>query len=290
MQVTNNLIQKLKSKQAVIGVIGLGYVGLPLVLRFSSVGFKVIGIDVDARKVNQLNDATSYIEHIAGDEIKQALANDFTPTTDFSKTAECDAVIICVPTPLNKYREPDLKYVVGTMESIQPYLREGQVVSLESTSYPGTIEEEIVPRCSTPNLTVGQNIYVVYSPEREDPGNANFSTETITKICGGHTDACLQVGIALYEQAVTNVVPVSSTKTAGKHSSDPHAAVFPIMRKHQFDMSSVDLTAESLLKYDAVLLTTDHDKFDYELIQQNVRLLVDTRGRYLEKRANVVKA
>lgn len=210
----NNLAEKLRARDAKIGVVGLGYVGLPLVLRFAEVGYKVIGFDVDQRKVDTLKASGSYIEHITADAIAKAMASGFEATTDLSRAAEVDAIIICVPTPLNKHREPDLSFVINTVEAIAPHLREGQVISLESTTYPGTTEEELLPRVEQGGLRVGESIFLVYSPEREDPGNPNFSTRSIPKICGGVTPACLEVGIALYGQVIDRVVPVSSTRAA----------------------------------------------------------------------------
>ena len=208
------LTNKLRDKDAIIGVVGLGYVGLPLVIRYSNVGFRVLGIDVDKVKVDQLNRGSSYIEHIAAENVVSARAAGFEATTDFSRAAECDALILCVPTPLSKYREPDMSYVINTVDSLVPWIRVGQVVSLESTTYPGTTEEELLPRLETSGNKVGTDIFLVYSPEREDPGNPNFETRTIPKVVGGHTEECLEVGIALYEHAIDQVVPVSSTKTA----------------------------------------------------------------------------
>ncbi len=210
----NILVEKLRACDAKIGVVGLGYVGLPLVLRFSEVGYKVIGFDVDQRKVDALEASESYIEHITADAVAQARASGFEPTTDLSRAAEADALIICVPTPLNKHREPDRSFVINTVDAIAPYLREGQVISLESTTYPGTTEEELLPRLEQGALRVGESIFLVYSPEREDPGNPNFSTRSIPKICGGVTPACLEVGLALYGQVIDRVVPVSSTRAA----------------------------------------------------------------------------
>jgi UDP-N-acetyl-D-glucosamine dehydrogenase len=212
--VNNILVEKLRACDAKIGVVGLGYVGLPLVLRFSEVGYKVIGFDVDQRKVDALEASESYIEHITADAVAQARASGFEPTTDLSRAAEADALIICVPTPLNKHREPDRSFVINTVDAIAPYLREGQVISLESTTYPGTTEEELLPRLEQGALRVGESIFLVYSPEREDPGNPNFSTRSIPKICGGVTPACLEVGLALYGQVIDRVVPVSSTRAA----------------------------------------------------------------------------
>lgn len=208
----NKVVEKFKSRQALIGIVGLGYVGLPLMLRYNSIGFNVLGIDIDQAKVDKLNAGESYIEHIAAANITKARASGFEATVDFERSAECDALILCVPTPLNKYREPDMSFVINTTDALKPYLRAGQVVSLESTTYPGTTEEELLPRVQEGGLVVGENIYLVYSPEREDPGNPNFETRTIPKVIGGHTPKCLEVGIALYEQAIDQVVPVSSTK------------------------------------------------------------------------------
>jgi len=432
----DELVRKLNDKTAVIGIVGLGYVGLPLSLRYAEVGYKVIGFDIDQTKVDVLRSGQTYIEHIAAEGITQALARGFEPTVDLSRAREADALILCVPTPLNKYREPDLSFVLNTMDALVPHLRPGQVVSLESTTYPGTTEEELRPRLEASGFTVGEEVFLVFSPEREDPGNARFSTRTIPKVCGGTTPACLQVGLALYGQVIDTVVPVSSTQAAeltkllenihravniglvnemkiiadrmgidiheviraaatkpfgfvpyypgpglgghcipidpfyltwkareyGLHTrfielageinsampewvvekvadalnarekavrgsrilvlgiaykknvddmrespsvelmsllqakgaqvaySDPHVPVFPKMRRYAFDLASVELTPEGLASYDLVLLATDHDRFDYEMIERHARLIVDTRGRYLGHRKNVVKA
>lgn len=432
----NVAVERFKERKALVGIVGLGYVGLPLMLRYNAIGFRVLGIDIDAGKVEKLNAGQSYIEHIAAAHIAKARASSFEATTDFSRVSECDALVLCVPTPLNKYREPDMSFVIDTTNAIKPYLRAGQVVSLESTTYPGTTEEELLPRVQEGGLTVGEDIFLVYSPEREDPGNPNFETRTIPKVIGGHTPNCLQVGIALYEQAIDRVVPVSSTKAAeltkllenihravniglvnemkivadrmgidifevvdaaatkpfgftayypgpglgghcipidpfyltwkareyGLHTrfielsgevnkampeyvvgklmdglndrgralkgsrvlvlgiaykknvddmrespsveimelieakggivaySDPHVPVFPKMREHHFELSSEPLTAENLASFDAVVLATDHDRFDYALIQSHARLLIDSRGKYRAPQANVIKA
>ncbi|MBK5400141.1 UDP-N-acetyl-D-glucosamine 6-dehydrogenase [Pseudomonas sp. TH39(2020)] len=429
-------VAKFKNKEALIGIVGLGYVGLPLMLRYNAIGFRVLGIDIDKSKVARLNDGESYIEHIPGAKIQQARSSGFEATTEFSRASECDALILCVPTPLNKYREPDMSFVINTTDALKPYMRAGQIVSLESTTYPGTTEEELLPRVQESGLVVGHDIFLVYSPEREDPGNPNFETRTIPKIIGGDTAACLEVGIALYEQAIDQVVPVSSTKAAemtkllenihravniglvnemkivadrmgidifevvdaaatkpfgftayypgpglgghcipidpfyltwkareyGLHTrfielsgevnqampeyvlgklmdglnesgkavkgskvlvlgiaykknvddmrespsveimelieakggsvaySDPHVLVFPKMREHHFDLSSEPLTAENLANFDAVVLATDHDKFDYELIKQHARLIVDSRGKYRVPAKHIIKA
>ncbi|OSI25016.1 nucleotide sugar dehydrogenase [Neisseria dumasiana] len=432
----NTAIQKFADKTAKIGIVGLGYVGLPLMLRYVDIGFHVLGFDIDAEKVEKLNKGQSYIEHIPSDKIAAASQNLFEATTDFSRIGEADAVILCVPTPLNKYREPDMSFVIDTTDAVKPYLRAGQVLSLESTTYPGTTEEELLPRMEEGGLKVGENVFLVYSPEREDPGNPDFETRTIPKVIGGHTPACLEVGIALYQPAIDKVVPVSSTKAAeltkllenihravniglvnemkivadkmdidihevidaaatkpfgfvayypgpglGGHCipidpfyltwkareygvntrfielagevnssmpeyvvnktmlalndhnrsikgskvlvlgiaykknvddmrespsvevmellrdlgaevayTDPHVPVFPKMREHKFDLKSEPFTAENIARFDCVVLTTDHDKFDYDLIKQHAKLIIDTRGKFQGKFSNIVKA
>ncbi|WP_058543234.1 UDP-N-acetyl-D-glucosamine 6-dehydrogenase [Pseudomonas fluorescens] len=434
--VKQSSVARFKTKEAVIGIVGLGYVGLPLMLRYNAIGFRVLGIDIDSFKVDRLNQGMSYIEHIPGERIAAARSNGFEATTDFTRVSECDALILCVPTPLNKYREPDMSFVINTTDAIKPYLRKGQIVSLESTTYPGTTEEELLPRVQEGGLKVGEDIFLVYSPEREDPGNPNFETRTIPKIIGGDTPACLEVGIALYEQAIDRVVPVSSAKAAemtkllenihravniglvnemkivadrmgidifevvdaaatkpfgftayypgpglgghcipidpfyltwkareyGLHTrfielsgevnqampeyvlnklmdglnnagkalkgskvlvlgiaykknvddmrespsveimelieakgglvcySDPHVPLFPKMREHHFELSSEPLTESNIASFDAVILATDHDKFDYSLIKQHARLIIDSRGKYREPAPHIIKA
>jgi UDP-N-acetyl-D-glucosamine dehydrogenase len=209
------LLDRIKQKQALVGILGLGYVGLPLGLVFAEAGLTVLGFDIDPAKTTALVQKKSYIKHIPDERIREAVdSGRFSATTDFSRAAEADALIICVPTPLNLHREPDLSYVIGTLESILPYLRPGQLVSLESTTYPGTTDEELQPRIENRGLIIGRDIFLVYSPEREDPGNPKYGTKSIPKICGGITPACLEVGQALYEAAVDKVVTVSSTRVA----------------------------------------------------------------------------
>jgi UDP-N-acetyl-D-glucosamine dehydrogenase len=212
--IKNDLIRRLDARSATIGVIGLGYVGLPLSLRFAEVGYRVIGMDIDPDKVRQLAGGESYILHIPSAAVAAARARRFEPTADYSRAKECDALIICVPTPLNRFREPDLSFVIGTIESLAPHLRSGQIVSLESTTYPGTTEEELKTRVEQRGFEVGSEVFVCFSPEREDPGNPKFVTRNIPKICGGITPACLEAGLALYRQVVEKVVPVSSTRVA----------------------------------------------------------------------------
>ncbi len=429
-------VHKFESKTAVIGIVGLGYVGLPLALRFAEEGFKVIGFDIDQAKVDAINSGESYIEHIKSESVKTAARSGLVATTKFTEIEKVTAVILCVPTPLNKYREPDLSFVLDTIDSCVPYLRKGQVVSLESTTYPGTTDEELKPRIESRGLKVGKDIYLVYSPEREDPGNSKFTTRTVPKVVGGSTEECLKAGVALYQGVIDQVVPVSSTKTAemtkllenihravniglvnemkmvcdkmgidihevidaastkpfgfvpyrpgpgigghcipidpfyltwkareyGMHTrfielageintympsyvmkkiaialnerrkaingsrvlilgisykkniddmrespsvflmeklrddgavveyTDPHVLAFPKMREHKFELKSVNLTPEIIRQYDCIVLATDHDKFDYEMIFENAQMIVDTRGKFRQSSAKLIKA
>lgn len=429
------LIEKLNKKTALIGIVGLGYVGLPLLLRYVEAGYNVLGLDIDPEKPIKLHSGQTYIKHIPDASIKAA-RDGFEATVDFSRAAECDALILCVPTPLDEHRAPDLSFVIDTTESLVPYLRAGQVVSLESTTWPGTTDEELHPRVESTGLRVGWDIALVFSPEREDPGNPNFTTRTIPKVVGGVTKGCLDVGKALYGQVIDKVVPVSSTRAAeltkllenihrsvniglvnemkmvadrmgidiheviraastkpfgfvpywpgpglgghcipidpfyltwkakeygistrfielagevnsympewvvakvqealndqeksvrgsrilvlgiaykkniddmrespavelmellqdkGAHLdySDPHLPHFPKMREHYFNLVSVSITAESIASYDCVLIATNHDDFDYDLIKLHAKLIVDSRGVYLDRHPNVVKA
>ncbi len=418
-----HLIEKIKTKEAMIGIVGLGYVGLPLMLRFAQVGFRVTGVDVDVSKNVKINQGQSYIQHILSEHIVQVQERIFA-TSDFSTLREADAIILCVPTPLNKYREPDLSYVIQTVDAIVPYLRPGQLISLESTTYPGTTVEELKPRLESTGLVVGESIFLVFSPEREDPGNEAYTTASIPKVCGGDTEGCQAVGLALYQEVIEKVIPVSSTKVAemtkllenihrsvniglvnemkiladrmgidihevidaaatkpfgfvayrpgpgigghcipidpfyltwkarefGLHTrfielageinrsmpewvvnklvsalnqreralnkskilmlglaykcdiddvrespsidmmellqdqgaivaySDPHVPIFPVMRKHCFDLQSVTLCPETIASFDAVILATAHRAFDYAMIVENASLIIDTRG------------
>lgn len=418
--------RKFSNREATIGVIGMGYVGIPLALRIHDVGFKVIGFDVSETRVAMLNASESPIKHISSNRIDEMRSQNFEATTHFFRAAECDALLICVPTPLDEARNPDLSFVMATMDTIAPYLRAGQLVVLESTTWPGTTREILLPYLEKAGLNVGEDAFLVYSPEREDPGNPNFNTQTIPKVVGGHTPACLEAGIALYGTFIDRVVPVTSTAAAemvkllenihrsiniglvnelksvtqamdldifeivdaaatkpfgftayypgpgigghcipidpfyltwkarefGLHTrfielageinaampefvvdkvvralngvgkslngakvlalgiaykrdvddvrespsvvvmerlrdwgahvaySDPNVPVFPDMREHCFNLSSVDLTPESLVGFDAVILLTDHSDFDYEMIRKHAPIVIDTRGKY----------
>ncbi len=386
----NITIQKFADKTAKIGIVGLGYVGLPLMLRYVDIGYQVLGFDIDKTKVDKLNKGETYIEHIPAEKIAAASNSLFEATTDFSRIGEVEAVILCVPTPLNKYREPDMSFVIDTTDAVKPYLRAGQVLSLESTTYPGTTEEELLPRVEEGGLKVGKDVFLVYSPEREDPGNPNFETRTIPKVIGGHTPEivadkmdvdiheviaaaatkpfgfvayypgpglgghCIpidpfyltwkareygvntrfielagevnshmpdyvigKVGLALnehnrsikdskililgiaYKKNVDDMRESPSVEVmdrlhklgANISYSDPHVLEFPyIPGHHYFDLKSEPLTPENVAKYDCVVLTTDHDKFDYDMIAEHAKLIVDTRGKFPAKNPKVVKA
>jgi len=445
-----NLLNKIQNKKAVIGIIGLGYVGLPLGLEFAHKGFKVIGFDIDEKKIPILERGESYIKHIKAERIKSAVDKGmFDATSDFSRLPEVDAIIICVPTPLNEHREPDMSYIVNSGEVVSKYLRKGQFVVLESSTYPGTTDEILLPMLENSQQTqlvnqhkkfvCGVDFYLAFSPEREDPNNPNYNTATIPKVVGGVTPACLEVAQALYNQVIVNTVPVSSTRVAeatkllenifrsvnialvnelkmvfdrmeidvwevikaastkpfgftpfypgpglGGHCipidpfyltwkareydistkfielageintlqpyyvvertldylnnfgkslkgakvlilgasykkdiddmresptlklidilrskgavvdySDPYVLKLPPTRHFKFDLSSVEITKESLSKYDVILLSTDHSDFDYKFISENAKLIVDTRNAFGKKgiiKENIFKA
>lgn len=432
----NHFLSDLEQRDTVVGIIGLGYVGIPLALRIADEGLRVLGFDILEDRVGRLNAGDSPIAHISASAVKEAIAKGFSATTDFSRITECDAILICVPTPLDKSREPDLSFVISTMDQIAPYLRKGQLLALESTTWPGTTDEILLPYLVNANLTVGEDAYLVYSPEREDPGNENYSTRTIPKVVGGHTPACQEAGVALYSVFIDHVVPVSSTRAAemvkllenihrsvniglvnelkivadvmgldifeiidaaktkpfgftayypgpgigghcipidpfyltwkareyGLHTRfielageinagmpqyvvdktvqalnsvskslngakilalgiaykrdvddmrespsvfvmellrkwgadvqycDPNVPVFPTMREHKFDLSSIDLTPEALAGFDAVLLLTDHTAFDYAMIEAHAPILIDTRGKFRDGGETVWRA
>ena len=430
------LIERLNNKSAVIGIFGLGYIGLPLALRYLDSGFKVVGFDLDTKKIDKLRLGKSYIDYIPSSKISKYLKNQFEVTEDFSRSKGLDVLILCVPTPLKKYKKPDLSFVINTINMLAPYFCKGQILSLESTTYPGTTEEELLPRIEKVGLKVGKNFFLVYSPEREDPGNLNFNTKNIPKIVGGHTRDCLEVGKILYNSSIDKIIGVSSTKVAemtkllenihravniglvnemkvvadrmnidiheviraastkpfgftpyypgpglGGHCipidpfyltwkakkvgintrfiklageinssmphwvikktiqalrdkgkslnglsvlvlgiafkkniqdtrespgaelikilknkgakvnySDPHVPIFPKMREYNFNLTSINLTPQSIKSYDLLLLVTDHAKFDYSMIQKNAKLIIDTRGAYLNRFKNVISA
>ncbi len=209
------LLDKIQKRNANVGVIGLGYVGLPLVIQFVKAGFNAVGFDLDGEKVKFLQDGKTYIKHISAEEVKiLKKSGSFKATTNFSHLENMDCIIICVPTPLSKYREPDLSYVLETTQTIAKHLRKGQLVVLESTTYPGTTDDEMRKILEGTGMKAGRDFYLAFSPEREDPNNKNYSTSTIPKIVGGYTNNCLQVADALYGSVVKKTVPVSSTRVA----------------------------------------------------------------------------
>jgi UDP-N-acetyl-D-glucosamine dehydrogenase len=235
MNYKKKLLQKIKLKKAVVGIIGLGYVGLPLALTFAEKGFEVIGFDTDESKIPILSKGKSYIKHIPSSRIKKLVdKKKFEATFDFSRLTSCDAIIICVPTPLYENREPNISFIENSGKTIAEYLRNGQLIVLESSTYPGTTEEILLPLFTNAHsgqtfqgtdnqsritdhkkmFTVGDTFFLAFSPEREDPGNKKFSTSTIPKVVGGYTLSCLEIASALYKQAIKHIIPVSSCKVA----------------------------------------------------------------------------
>ncbi len=432
-----SLLRKLSDKKAVIGIVGLGYVGLPLSIRFASVGYQVIGFDNDVKKIENLNKNKSYISHIGNNVIEKLNKKNFTATKNLKKIKNVDILVLCVPTPLKGNNTPDLSFVINTIKSALPYLKTGQAISLESTTYPGTTEEIVLPFLTESNFKIGKDFFLIYSPEREDPGNKNFSTQNIPKVVGGVTSECLNVGIELYKNIITKIVPVSSTrvaemtkilenihravniglinemkvvadkmniniyevinaaatkpfgftpyypgpglgghcipidpfyltwkakqhgvdtrfiKLAGQINSsmppyvvkkaanylkkskisiksakililgiaykknindtrespgveiikilkdkgayvqyhDPYVLKFPKMRKYSYNLQSIQLTKRSIMKYDLIILVTDHSNMNYEIIQKLGKRIVDTRGVYSDGQYdNVVQA
>lgn len=210
-----NRLDKIKSKQAIIGIVGLGYVGLPLARAFCQQNIHVVGFDIDQEKINTIEKNQTYIKHIGDDAIKEMRADGlFNVTTDFAKIADVDVIIICVPTPLSKHREPDLGPVLSTGRSIAPHLQKGQLVVLESSTYPGTTDSELAGVLEQSGLKKDEDFYLAYSPEREDPGNESFSTSTIPKIVGADTPLSRDMVAAVYEGVISEVVSVASSRTA----------------------------------------------------------------------------
>ena len=427
MSYKTNLLEKIKYKKSKIAIIGLGYVGLPLCLDYAEQGYEVIGIDVDLSKIKLLEKGKSYIKHISERDISKFInKNLFLPTNSFEVIKKVDVIIICVPTPLNSHREPDLSFIRKTITNISPFLQKGQIISLESTTYPGTTEEELSPVLIKHEFKIGEEFFLIYSPEREDPGNEKYGTSNIPKVVGGITANCGEVGEALYKNPNRDVVRVSSTRAAemtkllenihrsvniglvnelkpltecmnidiyevinaastkpfgfspyypgpglGGHCipidpfyltwkareygmntkfielageinksmpkyvvqkiseilnhncmsiknskilllgisykknvddmrespsleimdlllnkgavvdySDPYFEEIPETRRYTFKFRSVELNQDNIQSYDLILLSTDHDSFDYELIRKNSNLIIDTRGRF----------
>ncbi|MBD2772966.1 nucleotide sugar dehydrogenase [Iningainema tapete] len=206
-----DLKNKIENKTAKVGIIGLGYVGLPILVAFAKKGFSVVGFDIDKHKVNQITQGNSYIRHIPSEDLSNDLIS---ATSDMALLREMDAIIICVPTPLDTHKEPDLTYVIETTYAIAHQLRIGQLVVLESTTYPGTTQEIMLPILARTGLIVGEEFSLAYSPEREDPANGKYSLVNVPKVVGGTTPVCLELAQTLYDQIIIKTVPVSSTQTA----------------------------------------------------------------------------
>lgn len=213
---SGHLQKKIVAGEAVVGIIGLGYVGLPLVLSFCRGGLKVKGFDVDQNKIDKLREGQSYLKHIPAEDIAKSIESGlFTCSTDFAGVTECDALLLCVPTPLTRHREPDMVFIETTADTIAPYIRRDQIIILESTTYPGTTDELLRHRLeSGSNLTAGEDFFLAYSPEREDPGNISYDTQRIPKIVGGLTRDCQTAAVKLYEKAIDKIIPVSSMRVA----------------------------------------------------------------------------
>jgi UDP-N-acetyl-D-glucosamine dehydrogenase len=215
MSLADELLHRIKDRTARVAVVGLGYVGLPLAETFAWGGYPVLGFDIDADKVCKLNRGESYIGHICSERVSELIGSGrFEATSDARRFAEADAVIICVPTPLGEAREPDLSYIVNTAHTLRPHLRPGQLVVLESTTYPGTTEELLLPLLEESGLQAGRDFFLAYSPEREDPGNRDYATRNIPKVIGGLDETSGKLAVSLYEPIVDGVVPVSGTRVA----------------------------------------------------------------------------
>src|SRR6185503_10747353 len=209
------LLAKLEDRSACIGVVGLGYVGLPLALEFAKAGFHVIGYDVSERVVSGLNGGTSHIQDVSSDELAQFVkSGKFEATADESRLREMDAISIAVPTPLAKTRDPDMTYIIAAADAIARNAHPGLLIVLESTTYPGTTRELMQPKLEEAGLTVGEDVFLAFSPERVDPGNPVWNTKNTPKVVGGITPACTEVATALYASCLAHIVPVSSTETA----------------------------------------------------------------------------
>jgi UDP-N-acetyl-D-glucosamine dehydrogenase len=214
MDIKTKLLEMIRDKSAVVGIIGLGYVGLPLAIHFGKQGYKVMGFDLDTRKIDRLLHGESYIKHIPNKPIQDMIdRKQFDATIDFNRLVAADCILICVPTPLTDKREPELTYLMETTATISQHLRNGQLIVLESTTYPGTTEEMMLPRLQTGDLKVGRDFFLAFSPEREDPGNQKYNSSNIPKVVGGVTPACLEIATSLYN-CITQTVPVSSTRAA----------------------------------------------------------------------------
>ncbi len=434
------LKEKIQSKNALVGVIGLGYVGLPLLIEFIEVGFHCIGFDIDKKKVNTLNQKKSYIKHISQNRIEDIMESGrFSATNDFSQLAKTDCILVAVPTPLDRNHQPDLSFIINTSNTISKYLKKGQMVILESSTWPGTTDEVMKPILEQSGLQCTRDFYLAFSPEREDPNNPNYSTKNIPKVVGANDTASLECATALYDAVIVQTVPVSTSQAAeatkllenifrsvnialvnemkmildrmsidiwevidaastkpfgympfypgpglGGHCipidpfyltwkareydmptrfielageintnmpywvtnkvmetlnvntkslngarililgaaykknvddiresptlklieileakgalvdyNDPFVPVMPHVRKYQYDMKSVEITPQNLQQYDAVIISTAHDGYDYETIVKHAQLVIDTRNatkNVKNNRDKIVKA
>ena len=215
MNLKAQLIEKINQRNAVIGIVGMGYVGLPLAVAFAEIGFHVVGVDVDVRKVDSLNQGESYIEDVPSDTLAPLVASGhLRASADYAALADVDAISICVPTPLRKTKDPDISYIINATDNIVKHGGNGKLIVLESTTYPGTTEEVILPRLAGDSATVGEDFFLAFSPERIDPGRTDYTMFTTPKVIGGTTPACLDVAVSLYGTVVQSPVPVASTKSA----------------------------------------------------------------------------
>jgi UDP-N-acetyl-D-glucosamine dehydrogenase len=215
MSIAQDLITKADRRQILFGIVGLGYVGLPLAVELAQAGYRVLGFDVNRHVVDGLNQGQSHVKDVTEDQLRGAMqCGRFSATTDMSRLAEPDAISICVPTPLSKFKDPDVSFIVAATESIKKRIRRGQAIILESTTYPGTTREIMLPALESTGLKVGQDFFLAFSPERVDPGNPRYGTRNTPKVVGGITDDCCRVAVALYQPAITTLVPVSTTEAA----------------------------------------------------------------------------
>jgi UDP-N-acetyl-D-glucosamine dehydrogenase len=215
MTIAQDLIGRAERREALFGIVGLGYVGLPLALELANAGFRVLGFDVQQKVVDGLNAGHSHVKDVTDVQLQAVVKTGrFSATSDMRRLAEPDAVSICVPTPLSKFKDPDVSYIVAAAESVKQTLRRGQAIILESTTYPGTTREILLPALESTGLTVGQDFFLAFSPERVDPGNAHYGTRNTPKVVGGITEDCIRVAVALYQPAIDTLVPVSTTEAA----------------------------------------------------------------------------
>jgi UDP-N-acetyl-D-glucosamine dehydrogenase len=215
MSIAQDLIGRAERREALFGIVGLGYVGLPLALELANAGFRVLGFDVQQKVVDGLNGGHSHVKDVTDAQLQEVIKTGrFSATSDMRRLAEPDAVSICVPTPLSKFKDPDVSYIVAATESVKRTLRRGQAIILESTTYPGTTREILLPALESTGLTVGQDFFLAFSPERVDPGNAHYGTRNTPKVVGGITQDCIRVAVALYQPAIDTLVPVSTTEAA----------------------------------------------------------------------------